>query len=381
MKHASALELRCPPLSTVRIGLIGLGERGMKTLKRYHVIPHTTICTIADIDEHKLQEAQKELLRTGRPTADIFQGEHGWKKICEHPDIDVVYICTDWSTHTAMAVRAMECGKHVVVEVPAATTVDECWQLVNTAERTRRHCFMAENCCYDLFALATLEMHHNGRYGNITHYEGGYIHQLAKEVTWMWDVYAHHGGNPYPTHGLGAAGWLLGLHRGDRMETLTSHTAIDGISNTLIRTAKGRTILLQLDITTCRPYSRLQTICGTRGYSQRYPLPTLQFDSEKALTGNEAIAYAEKWLTSKAANCWKRGHELGVSNEMNYAMDARLVHCLRQGLPLDIDVYDAAEWSCIAELSRQSACAGGQPVEVPDFTHGHWKDLSRHTFF
>ena len=382
MNAATAIELRCPPLPLVRIGLVGLGYRGMRTLKRYGILRHAEIRAIADTDDDKVHSAQEELRRSGRPEAEAYRGEGGWKAICEDEGIDLLYVCTDWSTHAEMACRAMECGKHVAVEVPAATTVVECRALVSTAERTRRHCFMTENCCYDSFALATLEMARQGRYGDITHCEGAYIHRIGDETPWMSRIYATHGGNPYPTHGLGPIGWLLGLHRGDRMESLVSMTAAaEGPNNTLIRTAKGRTILLQLDTSTPRPYSRIQTICGTAGYSQRYPLPTLQFGTDEALIGDTALREAERWLTSDAALRWRDGNRLGVPNEMNYAMDSRLIHCLHNGLPLDIDVYDAAEWSCIAELSQQSARNGGSPVSVPDFTHGHWERQHGHRFF
>ena len=155
--------------------------------------------------------------------------------------------------------------------------------------------------------------------------------------------------------------------------SLTSHGAgEDGlqsrVNSTLLRTVGGVSILLQLDVTTPRPYSRLQTVCGTKGFVSKYPTPTIQLDGQPLLTGSEAIAAMEQHYTSDAALRWLEGRRLNVPNEMNYAMDARLIHCLRYGLPLDIDVYDAAEWSCIAELSEQSAVNGSRPVPVPDFT-------------
>ncbi len=187
----------------------------------------------------------------------------------------------------------------------------------------------------------------------------------------MMDFYARHGGNPYPTHGLGPIALLFGLHREDHMDYLVSMTSKGtNINNTLIRTVRGRTILLQLDVNTPRPYSRLQTVCGTKGYVQKYPQPTIHFSESEHFEGEAAIAEAEKFFTSDAAERWKRGKALGVPNEMNYAMDSRLIHCLHNGLPLDIDVYDAAEWSCIAELSWRSAREGSKPIPIPDFTRG-----------
>lgn len=400
--HPHVLELRCPALPVVRIGLIGLGQRGMKTLERYTFIDGAEIKYIADIAPERLGTANETLKRTQRPQAQALEGRDAWREICRRPDVDLVYICTDWSTHCEMAVEAMENGKHVAVEVPAATTVAECRLLVETAERTRRHCFMTENCCYDIFSLATLEMERAGVFGEVTHCEGAYIHDLRERFgltesaaantarAWMERSCALHGGNPYPTHGIGPIGWLLGLHRGNKMDYLVSLTAkgtgadeiLGKVNTTLIHTAKGMSILLQLNVTTPRPYSRLQTVCGSKGFIQKYPQPTLQTAAGgKALEGEEVLAEIKKFATNDAARLWQEGNKKGVPNEMNYAMDSRLIHCLRNGLPLDIDVYDAAEWSCLAELSQQSAREGSRPVEVPDFTNGHWKELAGHHFF
>jgi len=392
--------------------MVGLGQRGMKTLERYACIEGTAITMLADLDPEKLQAANAALTASGRPAARTVEGPEGWREICKSPDIDLLYVCTDWGTHCDMAVEAMQQGKHVAVEVPAATTVEECWRLVDTAERTRRHLFMTENCCYDLFSLATYRLKEQGALGEISHCEGAYIHDLRYTFgigsggetgraegeanrtdvhptrAWMARSCATHGGNPYPTHGMGPIGWLLGLHRGDRMDYLVSLTAATAdraglqgkVNSTLIRTVRGASILLQLDVTTPRPYNRLQTVCGSRGFVQKYPVPTLQFGDRPPLVGEAALQEAGRVADNDAARLWRHGHALGVPNEMNYAMDARLIHCLHHGLPLDIDVYDAAEWSCIAELSQLSAREGSRPVPVPDFTRGRWRELPRHTF-
>lgn len=394
----TALELRCPPIELVRIGLIGVGRRGMKTLERYAYIEGAEIRCLADVDADSLRRANDALRESGRPAADVYAGPDAWRDVCRRSDVDLVYICTDWSSHCEMATTAMTCGKHVAVEVPAATTVDECHRLVDTAEATRRHCFMTENCCYDYLALSTLEMAHAGLLGSITHCEGAYIHNLRDTFgltgnaadaahNWMEHSCAVHDGNPYPTHGIGPIGWLLNIHRGDRMDYLVSLTSegrgtdrmLGRVNSTLIRTVRGASILLQLDVTTMRPYSRLQTVCGTAGFVQKYPLPTVKTtETATILTGDEALAEADRHARSDAMQTWRRGHALGVPNEMNYTMDSRLINCLRRGLPLDIDVYDAAEWSCLAELSERSAREGSRPVSIPDFTHGHWQDLDGH---
>lgn len=380
--------LACTPIPLVRIALIGLGGRGMKTLERYAFVHGAEIRYLVDIDEQRVQLANQKLLQSGRPQAKMLTGEKAWAEACSMQDVDVIYICTEWRSHATIATEAMRCGKHVVVEVPAATTLRECWQLVETAEKTQRHLFMAENCCYDFFALQTLEMNRRGLLGQITHCEGAYIHDLNEykfapqhgdtKHNWMIHSCAQHGGNPYPTHAIGPIAQLLDFHNHDRMMRLVSLTSsitipnecnseLGHINNTLILTERGVSILLQLDVSTNRPYNRLQTVCGTKGFVQKYPLPTLHLEGETLLTGNEALSTMQKFATSPASQLWQKGHQMGVPNEMNYAMDARLIYCLQNGLPLDIDAYDAAEWSCLAELTQLSANQGNIPIDVPQF--------------
>ena len=159
------LGLAHPPIPVVRIGLIGLGNRGLLTLERYMLIEHVEIKALCEIRPGNLAKGQALLTKGGHPAATGYAGENGWQQMCCNPDIDLIIICTDWLTHAPMATYAMEQGKHVAIEVPAAMTVAECWQLVDTAERTRRHCIMLENCCYDAFALTTLNMARQGLFG------------------------------------------------------------------------------------------------------------------------------------------------------------------------------------------------------------------------
>ncbi len=395
------LGLTCPPIThNVRIGLIGLGNRGRATLERYQVLKDAEITALCDLRRQNLDEAQHCLVRHGKNKAVTYTGEQGWRDICRDPAVDLIYICTDWLTHTPMATYAMEQGKHVALEVPAAMTVDECWKLVDTAERTRRHCIMLENCCYDTFALAALSMAQQGMFGEITHCEGAYIHDLRDKYNadennggyhkgWMRKYSLLHGGNPYPTHGLGPVCQLLDIHRGDRLDYLVSlssgsasgrHEHGDHINNTLLRTVKGKSILIQYDVTTPRPYSRMQTICGTRGFAQKYPRRCFMFDGQEAVQGDAVEPLLERFKHPFIATLGEEGLRLGVSNLMNYMMDRRLIHCLKEGLPTDMDVYDAAEWSCITELSEQSALQGSVPVKIPDFTRGRWQELDGFRF-
>lgn len=393
----SAYQLRCAPIPLVRIGLIGLGQRGLQTLRRYGDVEGAQICALASLTAEEVERGNALLAESGRPRVRTFVGEEAWREMCALHDLDVIYICTDWKSHARMAVEAMRCGKHAAVEVPAATTVDECRTLVRTAETTQRHCFMTENCCYDWFALATLHLRDMGFFGTITHCEGAYLHDWRElfseghESARAWYRQScRHGGNPYPTHGIGPIAQLLRFHRGremgtkagddakagDRMHHLVSMTGqADGpdsllghANHTLITTERGVTILLQFDGTTPRPYSRIQSVSGTAGFVQKYPLPTVH-SGTLALMGEAAEDHLLRSMTDHAARLWLEGKEKGVPNAMNYAMDQRFIHCLRHGLPLDIDVYDAAEWSCLSELSRRSALEGGARIDIPDFLH------------
>ena len=393
----SAYQLRCAPIPLVRIGLIGLGQRGLQTLRRYGDVEGAQICALASLTAEEVERGNALLAESGRPRVRTFVGEEAWREMCALHDLDVIYIRTDWKSHARMAVEAMRCGKHAAVEVPAATTVDECRTLVRTAEATQRHCFMTENCCYDWFALATLHLRDTGFFGTITHCEGAYLHDWRElfseghESARAWYRQScRHGGNPYPTHGIGPIAQLLRFHRGremgtkagddakagDRMHHLVSMTGqADGpdsllghANHTLITTERGVTILLQFDGTTPRPYSRIQSVSGTAGFVQKYPFPTVH-SGTLALMGEAAEDHLLRSMTDHAARLWLEGKEKGVPNAMNYAMDQRFIHCLRHGLPLDIDVYDAAEWSCLSELSRRSALEGGARVDIPDFLH------------
>lgn len=378
------LNMTALPIPMVRIGLIGLGNRGLATLKRYMVVKGARITVISDLRQPNLQQAISIMKEHGQEPPQTFCGDERWKHVCESDNVDLVYICTDWWSHAEMAVYAMQRGKHVALEVPAAMSVRECWQLVNCAEETQRHCVMLENCCYDTFHLGTMGLVRKGMLGTITHCEGAYIHDLrdhhpdSGQVTtyhknWMRQATGEHHGNPYPTHGLGPACQILGIHRGDRMKYLVSSTGLNKINNTLITTELGRTILIQFDETTPRPYSRLQTVCGTRGFVQKYPRPTMMLNGQQPHYDQDAEAVIDRYCDAEMKKIIQDGYRLGVPNVMNYTMDCRLINALNQGLPLDMDVYDAAEWSCITELSELSATNGSMPVQIPDFTRGSWR--------
>ena len=223
----SVLGLAVEPMKVVRVGFIGLGMRGPGAVERFTHIEGTEIKALCDLYPERAAAAQEILKKAGRPHAQEYSGEDGWKELCQRDDIDLVYIVTPWQNHVEMAVFAMEMGKHVAVEVPAATSLAECWELVNTAERTQRHCMMLENCVYDFFEMTALNMAQQGLFGEVLHGAGGYIHNLEPfwdeyQGNWRLDFNQDHRGDVYATHGFGPVCQAMNIHRGDKLETLVA---------------------------------------------------------------------------------------------------------------------------------------------------------------
>lgn len=411
-----AIELRCAPIDTVRIAFIGLGMRGFSAIKRYTYLENIEIAVLCDPVQKNIDKCQQILSENNLPAADEYNGKTDWKKICQRKDIDLVYVCTHWDLHTPIAVYAMQQGKHVAVEVPAALTIEECWQLVNTAEQTRRHCMQLENCNYDFFEITTLNMAQKGVFGEIVHCEGAYIHDLRalnfnENGYWkMWRLQhlEKEDGNTYPTHGFGPIAHILNLHRGDKMSHLVSLSSDQfgmrkyakskfgenseyakkeyqkGDMNTsIIKTYKGKTIVLQHDVTSPRPYSRRHLVSGTKGFAQKYPTKgiALEPDAHRFVPEERMDSLLQQYAHPIVKKIEKKAKQVGGHGGMDFIMDYRLIYCLRNGLPLDQDVYDAAEWSAIIELSRKSAENQGMPVKVPDFTRGAWNKIKTVTYY
>jgi predicted dehydrogenase len=412
------LELRCDPLDTVEIAIIGLGLRGAEAVRRFMYLEGIKITALCDVVPEKVQKAQDVLTQNGHFKAAEYYGEEDWKRICERDDVDLVYVCTHWDLHTPIAVYAMEQGKHVALEVPAAITIDECWQLVNTAEKTRMHCIQLENCIYDFFEMATLNMARQGVFGEIVHVEGAYIHDLResylfKEEGAYWNMWRlkhleKRNGNLYPTHGLGPIAHILNIHRGDKMNYLTSMSSdqfglteyaiakfgIDSeyakreykkgdINTTIVRTHKGKTMLIQHNVSSPRPYSRIHMISGTQGFAQKWPKMgiALEPDGHEYLDDDAFKAMMEEYEHPITREVGEKAREVGGHGGMDFIMDYRLIYCLRNGLPLDQDVYDAAEWCAIIELSEKSVLNNSMPLKIPDFTRGAWNKLETVTYY
>lgn len=420
----SALLMTCDPIDTVRVGFIGVGMRGESAVHRFTFIDGVKIVALCDLEQDYVSRSQRRLARMNLPAAAEYVGEDAWKELCERDDIDLVYICTPWDTHVPMSVYAMEHGKHVAVEVPAAMSIAECWQLVDTSEKTRKHCMMLENCVYDFFEMTALNMAQQGLFGEIIYAEGAYIHNLdpfwkAYHSNWRLRYNATHRGDVYPTHGIGPACQILNIHRGDKMDYLVSMDTksvhgktvaeeqlspeeleelgitADEFANgdhvsTLIRTAKGKQLQIQHNVYTRRPYNRMYSFTGVDGYACKYPvegfalktenlssegLDYQNLDGERFVSAEIRAELMEKYRHPIVAEIEAKAKEVGGHGGMDFIMDYRLIYCLRNGLPLDQDVYDAAEWSCLTELSGLSIAYGSMPVEVPDFTRGDWDKI------
>jgi hypothetical protein len=397
-----------PPLDKVRIGFIGLGNRGPGHVSTMSLLEGVEIKALCDLLPEEVEKTRKRIESYGfKP--DLYSGNpDAWKKMCERNDIDLVYICTPWNMHAPMAVYAMEHGKHVAVEVPAAVNMDECWQLVETSEKNRKHCMMMENCCYDFFELLTLNMARQGFFGEIIHGEGAYIHDLLrsnfnKEGYWdMWRLKENSGrrGNLYPTHGLGPICQIMNINRGDKMNFLVSVMSNDFMMNetakrlaatdnfyekyvdrpyrgnmttTSILTEKGRTIMVQHDVTSPNVYSRIHKVSGTKAAALKYPLPAKISVGDNWVTDEEMKTLEEKYTPPIVRKVGELAKKVGGHGGMDFLENWRLIDCLRNGLTLDQDVYDAALWSSIAPLSEWSVSSKSYPVPVPDFTRGAWK--------
>ncbi len=409
------LQLTAPPLETVRVGFIGLGMRGPDAVERFSQIEGTDIKGLCDVEADRVEECQKLLEKLGRPRAVGYSGStEAYKAMCDRDDIDLIYICTDWVHHVPLAVYAMEHGKHVAIEVPAAMTLDEIWLLINTSERTRKHCMMLENCVYDFFEIAVLNMAQQGLFGEVLHVEGSYLHNLDDFWPEYWNNWRlnynmKHRGDIYPTHGIGPDCQVLNIHRGDRMEYLVAMDTkpcngpkvVKRLMNqecpdfqngdqtsTLIRTVNGKTMLIQHDVLTPRPYSRMYQVVGSDGYASKYPVRQLLFragmldetespdyqnlNAHAALPDSLCKAMLQKYLPPFVQELEEKARQVGGHGGMDFIMDYRLVYCLQNGLPLDMDVYDMAEWCCLGPLTRISLENGSAPVAVPDFTRGAW---------
>lgn len=419
------INLTTEPLENVRVAFIGLGMRGPGAVERMTHIPGVEVVAICDVEQKNTEKVNKMLEGKGLPKAEEFYGDTSvWRQVTALPNVDLVYVATDWASHAKIGVQAMKDGKHVAIEVPAAMTLDEIWELVDTSEKTRKHAMQLENCVYDFFELTTLNMAQQGVLGDVLHGEGAYIHGLQP----FWDSYwndwrmeynKNHRGDVYPTHGIGPVAQAMNIHRGDKMNYLVSvDTKAFGNpeflrekrgqdikdedfkngdhTSTIVKTEKGKTMLIQHNITSPRPYDRKYQLTGTKGFANKYPVQGYaisgkdvelegelnheNLNAHSFVPENVKKALMEQYKHPIAKDIEEQAKQVGGHGGMDFIMDYRLIYCLQNGLPLDMDVYDLAEWCSLIPLSEISLENNSAPVEVPDFTRGGWNKLDKLEF-
>ena len=429
----------CKPMKRIRVGFAGLGGRGTAALRRISGIPGCVVTAVCDLRQERLDDCNGYLAASGRAKAKEFLGPEAYRAMCDSDDVDVVYVCTGWQMHAPIGIAAVRAGKHAFVEVPCALTVDECWDFVESAEKSRVHAMILENCCYGEAELLCLNLCRMGKFGDLVHGEAAYIHDLRrmcycdnpviKQGAWDRGYYdfwrlrynKDHGGNAYPTHGLGPVCQYMNVNRGDVMTELVSmdsrqanyeayardmfpaddwraklRVAMGDMNTTVVKTALGRTIMVQHDVSSPRPYSRINLISGTKGIfrgcyfadnssKQEYCDPfkqgngvRLAWERERGrhIPGyfdmKETEEIREKYRHPYFRDAGEIAKKVGGHGGMDFLMDLRWAYCLQNGLPLDMDVYDLASWSCLVELTERSA-KERRYIDVPDFTRGGWK--------
>jgi predicted dehydrogenase len=392
----------------IRVGFVGVGGMGTNHIRILSRIPDAVVTAVCDIRPEHAKRAADIIKNAGYPEPKLYtKGEHDFERLCASDDIDLVYTATPWRWHVPVCLSAMNNGKHAATEVPAAITIEDCWKLVDTSEKTGKHCIMQENCCYDRIEMKILNMVRQGLLGEILHAECGYLHDLRRtklsdhgEGLWRREHSIKRNGDLYPTHGLGPIAQCMNINRGNRFVRLVSMAsqsrglklyaaekygpdsekarqdyALGDVVTTMIKTNTGATIVVTHDTNNPHPYSRNIIVQGTKGIVRKYPKAKLYIEG---LTKGEHWHDASEYIANYNHPLWKRldsqRASTGTSHGgMDFIEDARLIECLRNGTRPDADVYDAAAWSAVSALSEKSIAGGSIPVNFPDFTRGKWK--------
>ena len=416
--------LTAPKMKTVRVAFVGLGMRGPGAVARFTYIPGVEIVALCDYEAKRAEKCQKYLREAGLAPAAIYSGAKGYEELCKRDDIDLVYVATDWDHHFPVAKCALENGKHTAIEVPSAMNLQQCWELINLSEQNRKHCMILENCCYDWFELDALNMAQKGVLGEVLYAKGAYIHNLdpfwdsywsnpandPDKLGWRMKYNMENRGDVYATHGLGPVAQVMNIHRGDRFKTLVAMDtkSVHGKeyvekktgkpcpeyrngdhTTTLMRTENGKVVEIQHNVMNPQPYNRLFQLTGTRGFANKYPIegfvlesghmaetdgaPDLEdLDSHSFMSEENMKKLRKTYRHPIIKKYGEMAEKVGGHGGMDFFMDVRMVYCLQNGLPLDMDVYDLAEWCCLAELGSLSMDNNNCSVSFPDFTRGYW---------
>ena len=402
-----------PKLDRIRVGVIGVGGRGTSAVHRLCNVPGVEVTALCELIDERARTAADRMKKNGFKEPKLFVGPEEFKRMCDSGLCDAVHINTNWESHVEIALYAMRAGLHTFVEVPGCRTIDDAWEMVETCEKSRVHCMMLENCCYGDDEMLMIEAARLGILDELCHAEAEYIHETrggdwyqsfhARDVIFSsLEVMINNTGALYPMHALGPLGLSLNINRGDKFDRLVSmgsegfiwqETAkrkfgpdapvsrvkfeANDFNNTIISTATGKTILLRQCNNVPGPYSRQYKLYGFKGRLYANPL---QVAIEEELGAGAEWMNDEKLKEFKnryQSDMWKKWGDLakksGGHGGMDYMMDFRWSYCLRNGLPLDMSVYDLAAWSSIIPLSQESVRGGSKPVEIPDFTRGQWR--------
>ncbi|MGH2622242.1 MAG: Gfo/Idh/MocA family protein [Sphingobacterium sp.] len=401
-----------PKIDKVKVAIIGLGQRGPGAVDRISYIEGAEIVALCDRHPERVTKAQTILTKKGLKEAKSYSGDDGWKTMLKNEELDLVYICTPWTLHAPMCIEAMKAGANAATEVPIGLSISEIWEVVKTSEETKKHCMMLENCCYDFFEMLTLNMVRQGLFGELVHAEGAYIHDLLNlnfdkngyDNMWRLRENIKMNGNLYPTHGIGPVAQCLNINTGDKMNHLVAMQSNDfmmadrakelagkdsffqefvgkkyrgNMDTTLIKTEKGKTIMIQHDVTSPRPYSRIHLLSGTKGFAQKYPQEGIAF-GHSFVKPEELKDLYTKYTPELVKFIGEQAKDVGGHGGMDFMMDWRMIDCLRNGLPLDQTVYDGASWSSIVPLSVESVAKNSRTIDIPDFTRGNWKTNKPH---
>ncbi|MCE7863758.1 MAG: gfo/Idh/MocA family oxidoreductase [Bacteroidetes bacterium CHB5] len=404
----------------VKLGFIGVGLRGQNHLDLALRRADIDVVAICDVQQRMIDMSLALVTKSGKPKPQvIMDGPHGYKKLLENKDIDAVIISTPWEWHTVMCLDAMNAKKYVGCEVITGMTIEECWQLVHTSERTGMPLMMLENVCYRRDVMAVLNMVRQNVFGEIVHLQGGYQHDLREvkfndgknpygggaefgekgfsEAQWRTQHSVYRNGDLYPTHGIGPVAMMVDINRGNRFTQLVSYSTkakglhehivkmgganhpnakvnfkLGDVVTTMISTANQETILLQHDTNLPRPYSLGFRVQGTKG---------IWMDVNKSIyiEGQSAKPHqwedAKAWLDKYDHPLWKKyGNDASGAGHggMDWFVLHAFVESVKRKTNTPQDVYDAVTWSAITPLSESSIQLGGESVEFPDFTQGKW---------
>jgi len=412
-----------PKLKTVRVAFIGVGARGTGHARQIATIEGTEVVAISDLYQDLVQRSIDNCKEIGKgkrhnEIAMYYGGENKWKLMLKEVKPDAVFISTNWDNHAPMVIEAMNSGAHAFVEVPMATTIEDMWEIINTSEKTRKHCMMMENVNYGRDEMMYLNMCRKGVIGDFLHAEAAYIHELRFQMeeqkrgtgSWRTHHYAKGRGNLYPTHGLGPVAQYMNLARGDdNFNTLISYSTpalgrkiyaeknypsdhkwnkLDykngDLNTSIIKTNVGRTVMVQWDETSPRPYSRHNLIQGTKGTLAGFPTRVALEGGVEGVTknhhswaqGKDLEVLYEKYDHPLYKRLGALAKKMGGHGGMDFMMRYRIIECLRKGEPLDQNMYEGCFWSAVTPLSARSIEDGGAPQRFPDFTRGNWKSTN-----